>query len=91
MKKRYIIKVCGDVQGVFFRQNTQRVAQSLNLTGWIKNEPNGSVLIVAEGNEEALDKFVGWCHHGPPSATVEEVEVTEEDYKDEFEDFRIRY
>lgn len=84
----YKIQVTGVVQGVFFRASTQEKAEALGIRGWVRNEPNGSVLIGAEGKEEVLQKFIQWCHHGPPQAKVDEVVVTEESEKG-FTDFEI--
>lgn len=67
------IRVSGCVQGVCFRAATRACATTLGLDGFVKNEPDGSVYIEAEGTEDALHKLVEWCHHGPPSAVVENV------------------
>ncbi|MGB3150674.1 MAG: acylphosphatase, partial [Maribacter sp.] len=55
--------------------STQEQAKQLGIKGWCKNEPDGSVLIVAEGAEENLNALVEWCHHGPSNASVEKVLV----------------
>ncbi len=73
--KHFSIRVTGKVQGVFFRASTRNEAQRLGLHGWVRNEPDGSVRIEAEGNEGALDQLVAWCHHGPTQARVTEVIV----------------
>lgn len=70
------IKVTGKVQGVFFRKNTAQKANELNLTGTVKNESDGSVSIVAQGEEKNLNTLVEWCHHGPPNAQIERVETS---------------
>ena len=70
------IRTHGKVQGVSFRQSTLDVARSLAISGWVCNEPDGSVLIHAEGREDALQQLVTWCHHGPARAVVNKVEVT---------------
>ncbi|HEY8512024.1 MAG TPA: acylphosphatase [Cyclobacteriaceae bacterium] len=75
--KHLNIRVTGRVQGVYFRASTRDVASKLKLRGFVRNEPDGSVYIEAEGNEEALEELVAWCHHGPPRAMVENVEVNE--------------
>lgn len=69
------IKVTGKVQGVYFRASTQAQAKQLGIKGWCKNEPDGSVLIIAEGSDENLNVLVSWCHHGPSNASVEKVLV----------------
>ncbi len=91
MTRRVYITVAGRVQGVFFRANTQEVAQRLGLSGYVRNLPDGRVEVVAEGEEEALRKLVDWCHEGPPLARVERVEVRWENPTGEFSGFHIRY
>ena len=69
------INVKGRVQGVFFRASTVDQALQLGLKGWVKNEPDGSVTIVAEGDNGQLEKLIQWCHQGPTFARVEKVAV----------------
>ncbi len=83
------IIVCGRVQGVFFRASTLEQAQSLNLAGWVKNLPDGSVEILAEGTRYALDDLVRWCRQGPPEAEVDDVIVRWSRHEDEFRTFMI--
>jgi len=73
MKQHREIRVTGHVQGVFFRKSTQAKAVSLHLTGTVENVRDGSVVIHAEGEPEALDVLEHWCHDGPPAAHVEAV------------------
>jgi acylphosphatase len=68
-------RVTGRVQGVSFRWYTQERACSLGVTGWVSNEPDGSVLLHAEGEDDAVDALVTWCHDGPSSARVTDVAV----------------
>jgi acylphosphatase len=70
-------RVTGRVQGVSFRWYTQEQARSLGVAGWVRNEPDGSVLVHAEGEAEAVDALVAWCHDGPALARVAEVAVRE--------------
>lgn len=77
MKSRYLIKVEGIVQGVFYRKHTQLKANELFLTGFVRNEEDGSVYIEAEGDKSHLKELVLWCHQGPDRARVTNVEVTE--------------
>ncbi len=76
MSEQRIIHIAGRVQGVTFRASAQRVARALGLTGFAKNEADGSVRIVAEGSAAALDQLVAWCRTGPPRARVDRVDVT---------------
>ncbi len=82
-------KVTGHVQGVAFRAATQRQARSLNLTGWVKNCPDGSVEVLACGTPYDLDDLEAWLHIGPSLARVEEV-ITEESEWEDLDDFEIR-
>ena len=73
--KRVHLWVSGRVQGVFFRQSTETLARELGLVGWVRNLPDGRVEAIAEGEAEALDRFLAFCHHGPPAAKVDHVEL----------------
>lgn len=88
MKKHVNIKVSGEVQGVFFRASTKEIADALEITGLVRNEPDGSVYIEAEGEEEKLKRFDQWCRKGPPRAQVVSCEVNE-GILTGFEDFVI--
>lgn len=70
-------RVSGRVQGVSFRWYTQERARALGVAGWVRNEPDGTVLVHAEGEAEAVDALVAWCHHGPSPARVTGVAVRE--------------
>ncbi len=87
MTKHIDIKIYGTVQGVGFRQAIKAKADSLNITGYTRNIPNGSVYVEAEGEEKDLNKLVEWCNDGPESAEVEEVKVLEGPIK-VFDDFK---
>lgn len=88
MVKYLNIKISGFVQGIFYRATAKEEAEKLNITGFARNEPDGSVYIEAEGEEENLDKFIEWCHKGPPLAKVEKVETTETSLKN-FSEFKV--
>jgi acylphosphatase len=89
--KRAHVFISGRVQGVFFRAETQRAAMGLNLTGWVRNVPDGRVEAAFEGEDTNVDKMLTWCHHGPPAARVQEVIIKEEPYTDEFSNFSVKY
>ncbi|MBI5508296.1 MAG: acylphosphatase [Deltaproteobacteria bacterium] len=86
---RVSVIVTGSVQGVFFRASTLEQAQGLNLTGWVKNLPDSSVEVVAEGSRYALEQLVDWCRRGPPAARVDEVLVRWGKHLAEFRTFMI--
>jgi acylphosphatase len=67
------VKITGRVQGVAFRWEAQREARRHGLTGWVRNEADGSVAGWAEGDEADVEAWVAWCREGPPSARVRDV------------------
>ncbi|MCF6376151.1 acylphosphatase [Nocardioides KLBMP 9356] len=71
-------RVTGRVQGVSFRWWTEQRARELGVTGWVRNEPDGSVLLHAEGEDDAVDALVDWCRTGPPAAQVSDVAVRDD-------------
>jgi acylphosphatase len=83
--------VTGRVQGVFFRARTRTVAESLNLTGWVRNRPDGSVEALFEGRKEDVEAAVDWCKKGPPHAVVEGIHSTDRPFTGAFDRFTIRY
>ncbi|MDX5482108.1 MAG: acylphosphatase [Hymenobacteraceae bacterium] len=89
-QKRIAIRVHGKVQGVFFRASTQEKAEELGLSGFVKNEDDGTVYLEAEGDSEALQKLEQWAHEGPRHAKVQKVEVEEKEGLRGFEGFEQR-
>jgi acylphosphatase len=87
--KQLQIMVRGRVQGVFFRASAQREAKRLGLCGWVRNRPDGSVEILAEGEEVAIRDLCSWAQKGPGAARVERVDTRWRSYSGEFPDFRI--
>ncbi len=83
------IRVYGRVQGVFFRDTTRKVALQLGLTGFVRNEPDGSVYIKAEGPEDKLYELLEYAHRGPKYAKVERVDYEYQEAKNKFSDFEI--
>ena len=86
--KHLNIKIYGRVQDVGFRFGAKKKADELGIKGFIKNEPDGTVYIEAEGDGNVLDNFLEWCRKGPRFASVERVEVMEKDFKG-YEKFEI--
>jgi acylphosphatase len=89
MKKALRIIVQGRVQNVGFRYSTHEKAKGLGICGYVMNQPDGSVLIEAEAEEEILNAFVLWCHQGPDWARVLELKVTDKPVN-EYKSFEIR-
>lgn len=69
----------GRVQGVFYREWTRQTAQSLGLSGWVRNRHDGSVEAVFAGADDAVARMLEQCGEGPPAANVEEVRIVRED------------
>ncbi|HET6993756.1 MAG TPA: acylphosphatase [Chitinophagaceae bacterium] len=77
MQKTVSIIVSGKVQGVFYRQSTKELANSLGIKGQVKNRPDDTVEIIATGAEEQIEKLIQWCRIGPPKAVVSSVVAAE--------------
>ena len=75
---RVHIVVLGRVQGVYFRQSTRKKALALGVSGWVRNRNDGSVEVVAEGPEAAIERLVEWCGTGPEMAQVSALERIDE-------------
>jgi len=91
MKIRVVVIVKGHVQGVCFRQYTQQTAILHNVTGWVRNLPDGNVAGCFEGEEKDVRALIDWCRRGPEWARVEEVLVENEPYRGEFSGFNVRF
>lgn len=91
MKIRCHVFVSGLVQGVFFRSTTEEMATLLGLKGWVKNTKDGKVELLIEGEKEKIEEMIKWLHKGPPLARVEKVDIEWQEFKGEFNEFKIRY
>lgn len=91
MKVRTYVFVSGLVQGVFFRFETMRRARRRNVTGWVRNLPDGRVEAVFEGKKTDVEEMVSFCQVGPPGAVVRDVKVYWEEPTGQFKNFRILY
>ena len=78
--RRFTIK--GRVQGVFFRESTRRVAESLNITGHAINLSNGDVEVLACGEPAAIDELTAWLKDGPRMASVTDVQAEDSDVEE---------
>jgi acylphosphatase len=88
--RRLVARVQGHVQGVYFRHHTTRQANRLGLVGWVRNEPDGAVSVVAEGPEDKLDRLLDFLRQGPPAARVKSVDATWQEATGEFVTFGVR-
>ena len=77
MARRIRAHVTGHVQGVSYRASAAAHARKLGLVGWVRNLPDGSVELEAEGDDAKLAELVAWCEHGPPAARVTRVRIEE--------------
>lgn len=80
--------ISGKVQGVFFRESSRKLAEKLNIKGWIKNTPDGKVEALITGEEKDLNDFVNWCRKGPEKAEVADVKISKE-RSIHFEEFEV--
>ncbi len=91
MNARAVILVQGRVQGVFFRDHTQKWASSLGICGWVKNLANGQVEILAEGERDRIEDLIGLVRKGPPLSRVENLDIEWAAYEGSCKDFRITW
>ena len=91
LKVRAHLLVSGRVQGVFFRAETEKSANLHNVTGWVKNLPDGRVEALLEGEKENVESIIEFCRRGPPGANVHNLEVTWGEWTGEFTEFTITY
>jgi acylphosphatase len=83
--------VTGRVQGVGFRFTAVDQAQRLGLRGWIRNQPDGTVEVAAEGDRAAVEELVRFLHRGPRGARIDDVALRWEDHSGDLGPFRARH
>ena len=88
-KKRVQLIIHGKVQGVFFRASTKDKANELRLSGFVRNREDGTVEVVAEGDEDHLQRLVDWFRKGPELSQVNDVHLDWQPYIAQFEKFTI--
>lgn len=84
-----LIQVKGLVQGVFYRAHIKKIADDLGLTGWVKNNSDGTVTVCAGGEKEKLEQFIEYCKTGSNSSKVENINTVWEESSQKSEGFRI--
>lgn len=87
--KRLNVVISGRVQGVGFRHHVVTNAERLELTGWVKNRPDGRVEAEFQGEDTAVEQMVDICRQGPPGAWVSDIETTNMPLSEEEESFRV--
>lgn len=91
MQKQIFLTIMGRVQGVFFRVETQKEALRLQLKGYVKNNPDGSVTVLAQGEEDKLQQLIEWCKKGPDGALVNDVQIQDKPpEKETFDGFEVQ-
>lgn len=88
-KKRIELHVYGRVQGVFFRSGVKGIADTHDIVGWVKNESDDSVTVVAEGDEESLQKLADWCRKGTDLSRVEDIKIEWKEAAGDFKEFTL--
>jgi len=84
------MNIRGRVQGVFYRVSARQEALRLGLTGWIRNCPDGSVELLAQGPRPLCEGLLSYCHEGPPGARVDAIDVSWGDPSSEYAGFDVR-
>jgi acylphosphatase len=84
------ILVIGKIQGVFYRANTKKLALELGLKGYVQNQDDGSVKIIAKGTKSLIKELELWCHQGPKLASVKTVQIQYTKLQEEFTTFERR-
>jgi acylphosphatase len=91
MMVRAHVYVSGRVQNVFFRAETENNANRHDITGWVRNLPDGRVEAVFEGEKQEVDAIIEFCKRGPPGAYVRKLDITWEERTGEFMEFKVRH
>lgn len=85
------ITVSGRVQRVGFRQFALTKANKCNISGWVKNRPNGDVFVVAQGEKNNLESFLYYLRLGSPMSEVADVKVNRISENEAFTSFEIKF
>ncbi len=89
MKKALKLIVQGTVQGIFFRQFVKEHADNLKLTGFVRNLEDGNVEIIVDGEQEQIERLVGFIREGPKHAQIRNVKIEERKWSGDFKEFKI--
>ena len=90
-QQRVRLLVSGNVQGVFFRQALKVIAKKNNVSGWVRNLKDGRVEAVLEGDSKSTNSVIEWTRVGPANSRVDDIEVINEEFENEFLTFDVLY
>ena len=90
-KQRVHIFISGKVQGVFFRQALKVIAKKNNVSGWVRNLIDKRVEAMLEGDNKSVNLVVEWAKIGPANSHVDNIEINNEEFKNEFSTFEVLY
>ena len=90
-QQRAHLVMSGKVQGVFFRQSLKVIAKKNNVFGWVRNLPDKRVEAILEGDSKYVNLVIEWARIGPANSHVDGIEVSNEEFKNEFSTFEVLY
>ena len=90
-QQRVHIFISGKVQGVFFRQALKVIAKKNNVSGWVRNLIDKRVEAMLEGDNKSVNLVVEWAKIGPANSHVDNIEINNEEFKNEFSTFEVLY
>jgi acylphosphatase len=90
-KQRVHIFISGKVQGVFFRQALKVIAKKNNVVGWVRNLPDKRVEAILEGDSKSVNLVVEWAKIGPANSHVDDIQISNEEFRNEFSTFEVLY
>ena len=90
-QQRVHIFISGKVQGVFFRQALKVIAKKNNVVGWVRNLIDKRVEAILEGDSKSVNLVVEWAKIGPANSRVDDIQISNEEFRNEFSTFEVLY
>ena len=90
-QQRVHILISGKVQGVFFRQALKVVAKKNNIVGWVRNLTDKRVEAILEGDSKSVNLVIEWAKIGPANSRVDDIQISNEEFRNEFSTFEVLY
>ena len=90
-QQRVHIFISGKVQGVFFRQALKVIAKKNNVSGWVRNLIDKRVEAMLEGDSKSVNLVVEWAKIGSANSHVDDIQISNEEFKNEFSTFEVLY